>query len=94
MPLDFAHADLIERVLAALPDDVSVARAMLALEDAYVALGLGLSCGLVEIAAIRRLARETHSELRNELQTLEGDGEGGAAGEDASDAQGRTRRQD
>lgn len=50
--LDQAHVACIQAVLDALPEDVPLARLMLACQDAYVALGIGLGCGLT-LAQIR-----------------------------------------
>lgn len=50
--LDQAHVARIQAVLEALPENVELARLMLACEDAYVALGLGVSCGLT-LAQVR-----------------------------------------
>jgi hypothetical protein len=45
-PLDLDHLARIERVLAALGDAPSAAHAALVLEDAYMAVTLGVQLGL------------------------------------------------
>lgn len=44
--VDPKHIAVIEAILSAIPPDTSVVHAMLACEDAYVALGFGHALGL------------------------------------------------
>ena len=63
--LDWAHLALVETVLRALPPDTPIARAMLACEDAYVALGVGLQLGLT-VGRVAALHAETVAECQAE----------------------------
>jgi hypothetical protein len=51
------HMELVRSILAAIPESVSVAQAVLALEDCYVAAVGAIKCGLTT-EAMKRLATE------------------------------------